>query len=387
MAKTPLTAVDVEKLLADPSPQSRSETAVKVASSFGPTLGDTERGIAEEIFRIMAKDAETRVREALADCLKDNPSIPKDVALSLASDVDSVSLPIIEFSEVLTDDDLLAIIATDNEAKQIAVAQRPQVSEQISRALVDTERGAVVSTLVANDGAEISREIFDKVVETLGDHADVQEAMVRRRKLPVAIAERLLTMVSENLRQELIARHEMPGGMADFLVLQSCEKATVALSGESSAADVMVLVRQLHESGRLTSSIILRALCVGDLPFFEASLSVLTGVPLANTRKLIYDPGELGLQRIYIAAKLPEPQFIAARATVRAVEELEYDGIEDAAQDRQRFSRRLIEIILPQYDELGVEFESDDLDYLITKIDGLPPDYIEVLDPTLGGDV
>jgi uncharacterized protein (DUF2336 family) len=364
MAKTPLTAVDVEKLLADPSPQSRSETAVKVASSFGPTLGDTERGIAEEIFRIMAKDAETRVREALADCLKDNPSIPKDVALSLASDVDSVSLPIIEFSEVLTDDDLLAIIATDNEAKQIAVAQRPQVSEQISRALVDTERGTVVSTLVANDGAEISREIFDKVVETLGDHADVQEAMVRRRKLPVAIA-----------------------GMADFLVLQSREKATVALSGESSAADVMVLVRQLHESGRLTSSIILRALCVGDLPFFEASLSVLTGVPLANTRKLIYDPGELGLQRIYIAAKLPEPQFIAARATVRAVEELEYDGIEDAAQDRQRFSRRLIEIILTQYDELGVEFESDDLDYLITKIDGLPPDYIEVLDPTLGGDV
>ena len=387
MAKNPLTAVDVERLLADPSPQSRAETAAKVAAGFGPTLGDTERGIAEEIFRIMVKDAETRVREALADSIKDNPSIPKDVALALAADIDSVSLPIIRHSDVLTDDDLLAIIATDSEAKQIAVAQRPKVSEQISRALVDTERGSVVSTLVANNGAEISRDTFDKVVETLGDNVGVQEAMVRRHQLPVAIAERLLTMVSENLREELAARHEMPGGMADFLVLQSREKATVSLSGESSAADVMVLVRQLHESDRLTSSIILRALCMGDLPFFEAALSVLTGVPLVNARKLIYDPGELGLQRIYLAAKLPEPQFIAARAAVRAVEELEYDCADDSSHDRQRFLRRLIEMILTQYDELGVEFETDDLDYLITKIDGLPPDFIEILDPSSGNGV
>ena len=36
-------------------------------------------------------------------------------------------------------------------------------------------------------------------------------------------------------------------------------------------------------------------------------------------------------------------------------------------------------MILTQYGELGVEFEYDDLDYLITKIDGLPPDFIEIL--------
>ena len=94
MAKVPLTARDVERLLADPSPGSRAEAAVKIGASFGPALGEAERGIAEEIFRIMIKDAEVRVREALADTLKENPAIPHDVAMALASDVDEVALPV-----------------------------------------------------------------------------------------------------------------------------------------------------------------------------------------------------------------------------------------------------------------------------------------------------
>ena len=320
MARLPLSARDVEKLLADPSAHSRAETAIKIGANFGAALGDTERTIAEEIFRIMIKDAEVRVREALADTIKENLDIPHDVALALASDVDSVALPVIRSSEILSDDDLMAIIAADSETKQIAVAQRPKVSERVSKALVETERESVVGTLVANDGAEISREVFDKVIDTLGGNESLQEALVRRQHMPVAIAERLLTLVSSTLRDELIARHEMPGGMADFLVLQSREKATVALSGESGAEDVMTLVRQLHAGDRLTPSIILRALCVGDLRFFEAAISVLTGVPLVNARKLIYDPGEMGLKRVYSAAGLPEGQYLAARAAVRAVE-------------------------------------------------------------------
>lgn len=385
MAKLPLSPADVERLLADPSVESRSETAQKIGAAFGAELSDNERGIAEEIFRIMVKDAETRVREALADSVKDNPAVPHDIAVTLASDVESVALPVIQFSDVLSDDDLLGIIATDDEAKQIAVAGRPRVSEAVSSALVDTEKEIVVGTLVANDGAEISRQSFDKVIDTLGDSEAIQLALVRRAKVPAAIAERLLSVVADNLRDELVARHDMPGGMADFLVLQSREKATVGLSSESDAADVDTLVRQMHESGRLTPSIILRALCVGDLRFFEAALSVRAGVPLVNARQLIYDPGALGLQRIFKAAKLPAAQFIAVKAAVQAIQDLEYDGVDDSAHDRERFSRRLIELILTQYDELGVEFESDDLDYLVTKIDGLPPDFIEVLDAGTDG--
>ncbi len=53
---------------------------------------------------------ELRVREALAAHLKNSPDLAHDVAVALARDVDSVSLPMLKFSEVLTDEDLIEIV-------------------------------------------------------------------------------------------------------------------------------------------------------------------------------------------------------------------------------------------------------------------------------------
>ena len=92
MSNSSLSEEDVAKLLSDPSGSARAETAAKIAQDFGEgELSDMERGMVQDIFRIMVKDAEVRVREALAQNLKENPNVPHDVAISLAKDVESVS--------------------------------------------------------------------------------------------------------------------------------------------------------------------------------------------------------------------------------------------------------------------------------------------------------
>ncbi len=370
MTTGPLSNEDVAKLLSDPSPNARMEAATKIATDFNrDSLSDKERGIAEDIFRIMLNDAEVRVREALAVNLKENVALPHDVALALANDVSSVSLPILTFSEVLSDSDLIEIISTQNEEKQIAISGRPQVSQSVSSSLVNTGRENVVSTLVANEGADISEAAFAQAVDQLGDSEKVQQAMVGRSSLPISITEKLVTRVSDALRMELMKRHDLTADTAADLLLQSRERATVTLSTESANANVVKLVKQLHQNGRLTSSIILRALCMGDFRFFECALSELAEIPLINARTLIHDPGKTGLRRLWLASKMPEPQLVAVYAAIQAASELEYDG---EPNDRQRFSRKLIELILTQYDDLGVEFESDDLEYLLTKMSRLP---------------
>jgi len=119
-------------------------------------LSDTERQLAEEIFLIMVKDAEVRVREALAQNLKESPNIPHDVAVILAQDVKQVALPVLKISDVLTDDDLIAIISSQSPEKQVAIAKRSTVSENVSDALVETGNEDAVTNLVSNEGAEIS---------------------------------------------------------------------------------------------------------------------------------------------------------------------------------------------------------------------------------------
>ena len=119
-------------------------------------MSDTERQLAEEIFLIMFKDAEVRVREALAQNLKESPNIPHDVAVILAQDVKQVALPVLQFSDVQTDDDLIAIISSQSPEKQVAIFKRSTVSENVSDALVETGNEDAVTNLVSNEGAEIS---------------------------------------------------------------------------------------------------------------------------------------------------------------------------------------------------------------------------------------
>lgn len=361
-----LTQADVQKLLDEPSGERRAETAGKVAREFQRgDLSDSERTLAESIFRAMMADTELRVREALSIQLKDSGILPKDIALRLCRDVDQVALPMLECSSVLGDEDLIEIVRSQDVAKQTAIARRDHLGADLADALVDTENREVVRTLAANDGAEIAEGSFQKVIDRFGDDDGINDALVHRAKLPVTVAERLVTRISDSLRDHLVTHHELSADMAADLVLQSRERATVGLLGSGSAAqDVAGLVRHLQENGRLTPSIILRALCMGDMSFFEQSMAIKAEIPVENVRILVHDAGSRGLVSIYDKARLPSPLFPVVRAAVDVAHEIDYDGGE---HDRERYSRRMIELILTQFDE----FETDNLDYLLAKLSQL----------------
>jgi uncharacterized protein (DUF2336 family) len=369
-SKKMLSESDVAKLLSNPSVEVRTETAIKIAEQFGGDhLSPTERQIAEEIFRLMVKDAEVRVREALAENLKSNSTVPHDIAKTLAADVDSVALPVLQFSDVLNDDDLMELIKTQSGNKQTAIASRADVSETIVDALVETGDETVVAKLVSNEGAHISDKTFTKVVNELGTSEAVQTGMVNRSSLPLNISERLVSMVSENLKAQLVSKHELSPNLATDLILQSREKATLGLSIGSSDEELENLVHSMNTNGRLTISILLRSLCVGDVAFFEAGLVELADLPVQNARKLLREGGMRGLQGVYGKTSLSSAFFPLVKVAIDVAHENQYDGEEN---DRERYMRRMIERIMTQYEELGVDIDSDDLDYLLGKVNELP---------------
>src|SRR5262249_11421948 len=151
-------------------------------------------------------------------------------------------------------------------------------STMVAEALVDHGRDAdVVATLVSNPGAKLNESIINKAIEKHGTDVAVRNNLAHRSDLPVTIAERLVAAVSESLRDYLLTKNELTPDQATELILQARERATVALLPPGHhGADVVDLARQLRDHQRLTPSIILRALCLGDLGFFEASLAVLS---------------------------------------------------------------------------------------------------------------
>ncbi len=361
-----LTREDVARLLQDPSPETRAEMAAKLAVTIeSESLTSEQHQIAQDIVQFMARDAATVVREALAINLKASRHLPRDVALSLAQDIDQIALPILEYSDVLADEDLVALVRSAPESKQTAIARRATLSAEVAEALVETDNHNVVRTVVANQGANLSESALSRVVERFGDAEDIQEPLAFRPKLPVTIAERLVARVSDQLKDYLVTHHELSADTASELVLRARERATVGLVGShSSEVEVEKLVSQLSRNGRLSPSLILRALCVGDIAFFEAATALLADIPVMNARILIHDRGGLGFQSLYRKARLPEALMPAFRVAVSIVEETDFRG---ADYDRESYSRTMLERILTQCEQL----RPDDAEYLLRKLNDL----------------
>ena len=315
-----LTNADVSRLLSNPSGAARAETAAKIARQFtGPSLSPQERQIAQDIIRVLAKDAEIRVREALSLNLKDCDDVPGDVASVLARDVCTVALPVLQYSTVLSDADLIEIVRARDSDKQLAIAQRKAVSENVSHSLTEEGAETAVAALMKNPGAAIGEPSLQAALDRFSGSPTVTEGMAQRAALPATVVERLVSYVSDSLRQYLMAKHELPQAVVDDLAARSRERATVGLLGLcADESEAQELAQQLKASGRLTPSLILRALCMGDVLFFEAALAALAGVAVSNARVLAHDRGPLGLRAIYDKAHLPDALFAAFRTAVDA---------------------------------------------------------------------
>lgn len=359
-----LSGTDVAKLISDPSGDQRAETAEKVSAAFSAgALSDEERKIAEEIFRIMVQDAEVRVRQALSESLKNNPQVPHDVAVDLAQDVVEVATPIIQFSDVLTDADLIEIISNCDEDHQVVVAQRDKVSTEVSDALTESDSERVVGTLMSNEGASISEKSFDKVVKKFGDSDAVMGSLAERSNLPIKVSERLVTLVSESIREKLVTKHDLSPDLATDLILETRERATLSLvPGSAGTMSVQKLVDQLADNGRLTPTLLVRALCLGDQVLFEVGMAKLAGVPVPNAYVLIHDKGGRGLTALFEKCQMGKTMLEVARAALSVAEETDYNGLEG---DRERFRARMIERVLTQFER---DIDTENFDYLISKL-------------------
>lgn len=365
-----LSVADVQALLKDPSAENRAVTAAKVAGQLSAaSFSATELPMAQEILRVMARDAERRVREALAREARSAKDLPHDVAVLLAKDVESVAMPVLEFSEVLREEDLIEIASAADEMKQTAIARRDNVSEALADTLIDKGNQTVVETLVRNEGATISESGFEKAIERFGEDENIQDGLVHRQKLPVGISERLVSIVSDRLREHLVKHHDLPANTATDLLLEARENATLSLvSNGAPSQKVEDLVAELHRNGRLTETIVLRAACLGDLDFAQAAMAELASVPLINAQKLFDDSGALGLKALFDRTGLPKRSYPVLRKALDVMRDTEYDGLEN---DRERFSLKVLERLLTAFETDDFGLSDDDVEYLMKRLSAL----------------
>lgn len=323
-----LTPEGIERLNADTSPWVRAQTAATVAVLFVENaLSENERRFALGILEHLARDLEQQVREALSDHLKHCTLLPRSIAQTLANDIESVAVPIIRYSSVLDEADLLSIVHSGSEPKQVAVAQRENLGAIIAKALAETGNRVVVSALLANETARIEERSYNTILDRFGADEKIQSLMAERPALPAAIIASMILRVSDVLRARLVERFNLPESMAAELSARARERALGQSIGPMQDGETMeALCKRLHARGALTPIYLLRALCTGQLRLFTAGMAVRAGVPVGNATDLIRDGGRRGLMALYVHADMPGGLLAAFRIALDVVMEAEAKG-------------------------------------------------------------
>ncbi len=295
--------------------------------------------------------------------MKASPNLPPEIAAKLARDIESIAVPLLESSPVLSDEDLVEILESAEPARQYAIARRDTLSETVTTALCTFGVDGAIIEALHNDGAQFNDVGMTRALDRFPTVRALQEAMVERPILPVLVSEKLAARLTGELFDRLVEKHAMPPQMAIDLATNTRERAGIDLIAQAGLqADMKRYVQQLHLNGRLTPSFVLRALCQGEVRLVEYAFAELAGIAHNKAWLLVHDGGTMGLRAIFERANMPPSLYPAFRAAIEVLHETEFDG---TADDRTRFRKRMIERVLTRFQSIPDE----DLNYLLEKLD------------------
>ncbi|HZB90385.1 MAG TPA: DUF2336 domain-containing protein [Stellaceae bacterium] len=297
VAANEATPVQADLLLArDRSIDVRADLAVKIAR-LAPGLSDEAherlRKLTYEVLEILVRDQVTRVRQVIAETLKDVAHAPPQIIRLLARDCEIVVAgPVLEFSPLLDDAELLSIIAdAPIPGALAAIARRAGVGAEIAEAISASLDVDAVAALLANPSAQIREETLDRLV----DHAPAVVAwhkpLVERPHLSAAVVRKLAAFVAEQLLRRLSERRDLDP--ATEREVAAVVRQRLAAAGEPEEAapakpvdEGVARARRLKQQGKLDEAAVLGALG-HDRGFVRAALAVMSGLAPETVERVL----------------------------------------------------------------------------------------------------
>lgn len=184
-------------------------------------------------------------RQAYAEKVAAVPTLPHQVAITLAGDQDGeVARLVLKLSPVLTDADLAAIAVSQSQYHLVAIAERATLSEKLTDILVERGNRDVLHTVSSNDGAAFSDKGFERLLERGGQDISISSALAARADLKPDRAARVMRIV-EQLNDN--------GGLWSK---PTDEAASLARQARQQRLEVRLLQAELAAGSRSLDSII-----------------------------------------------------------------------------------------------------------------------------------
>ncbi len=287
---TPHQADDL--LVKDEDGEVRQELARKIARML-PDLGEEEvtkiREQAINILETLASDQLPEVRRILSEELKTFDCVPKHIVMRLASDdLLEVCAPILEYSPLLSTEDLKEIIAaTTVDGALTAIAKRSHVDEDTSEAITSSLDIPAVAALLANKNAQIREETLDAIIEQATEIEVLHRPLVSCANLSLRAIKRIAGFVASSLVSQMISSYDLDPSVAEDLLSRVRKRIKDTNVGDADDRTLEEQAISFYEKGLLDDAFIENTVKNRQRELLFHCLSQMSKMPTASIRKII----------------------------------------------------------------------------------------------------
>lgn len=265
----------------DTTQTGRMRFADAVAQFFDQEdLNDTEQRLASEIILGWIRQAKADLRQALAERLSVQDSIPQEVIVFLANDSSiAVAQPVLRHSPVLNDLDLVYVIASKGEEHWRSIAERAHLSPIVAERLVETDDPGTVLNLIDNQRVVLQKNCVKKLIKVCLRSEELQAPLLRRPEIDADLASDLYICVSRELQKEIIGRFDIDLSVVENSLENLVEELSLEARGSHQVTPAMqALAARFAERDEITTGLMVKTLRRGQISFFVALFAQRTGL-------------------------------------------------------------------------------------------------------------
>jgi hypothetical protein len=231
---------------------------------------------------LLAHDALPRVRQVIAEAIKDLEAVPREVVDRLARDVELiVAAPILEYSPLLSDDDLLEIITSEPvQGALSAISRRRGLAPPVCDAIAASKDESAITVLLDNPSAQIREETLDSLITRAPGHEAWHRPLAACPNLSEGAARRIACLVSASVISELERANRLPPEVAWAVAerVESRLETDPEPQDGAGKSPAVAEARRRFEDDSLDDDLVRRRIDRNDREFVIHALSVMTGV-------------------------------------------------------------------------------------------------------------
>ncbi|MCC3305035.1 DUF2336 domain-containing protein [Sneathiella sp. HT1-7] len=271
-------------------------------------LSEQEHALIVSILTKLLTEIETTLRQNLAEELADHENVPHGLITLLANDEIEVARPILFKSHLLAEPDLIEIIQNRGKEHMLAIAERDDLNTTLSDMLISHGDEDVISHLIENGDAKISRDSMEYLVEESRRIDRFQEPLIARHDIPSDLAHKMFWWVSAALRRHILENFEIDElELNEKIVAAAKTEYRYDIDEKSSNADK--LIAELSKRKELNEKFLVQSLRGRQIRLFVIGLAELSGLDYRKISRFIYDPNAEALIVVLKALEFSRNSF------------------------------------------------------------------------------